>query len=598
MVVLTGSVVAVIASRVLNPSVMIEPRDFIRAQVVEDLSSGKHQKIITRFPPEPNGYLHIGHAKSICLNFGIGVEAEGECNLRFDDTNPEKESQEYIDAIKRDVEWLGFHWAGAVRYASDYFDVLHDYAVELIKRGKAYVDSQSADEMRANRGSLSEPGKNSPYRERSVEENLDLFARMRAGEFDEGSCILRAKIDMSSGNINLRDPAIYRIRKITHHQTGDKWCIYPMYDYTHPISDALEFITHSLCTLEFEDHRPFYDWLLDQLADVLPQPGSVVDVWKKAGAAAGAERALPHPQQIEFSRLNVNYTVTSKRKLKQLVDEKLVHGWDDPRMPTISGMRRRGYTPEALRDFCNRVGITKSDGVVDVGMLEFCVREHLENTAPRAMAVLRPLKVVLTNYPASTSESQGEEIRAARHPNLPEMGDRVIPFTREFFIDRADFEEVPPKGYKRLIPGGEVRLRNAYIIKCDEVIKNAAGEITELRCSCDLATLGKNPEDRKVKGVVHWVSADKGIPAEVRIYERLFTDAAPDRGDVDFKTFINPQALEVVQAVIEPSLMSAQAGDRFQFEREGYFCVDTDSQAGKPVFNRTVGLRDSWKPGA
>ncbi|MGH8493524.1 MAG: glutamine--tRNA ligase/YqeY domain fusion protein [Moraxellaceae bacterium] len=577
---------------------MIEPRDFIRAQVVEDLSSGKHQKIITRFPPEPNGYLHIGHAKSICLNFGIGVEAEGECNLRFDDTNPEKESQEYIDAIKRDVEWLGFHWAGAVRYASDYFDVLHDYAVELIKRGKAYVDSQSADEMRANRGSLSEPGKNSPYRERSVEENLDLFARMRAGEFDEGSCILRAKIDMSSGNINLRDPAIYRIRKITHHQTGDKWCIYPMYDYTHPISDALEFITHSLCTLEFEDHRPFYDWLLDQLADVLPQPGSVVDVWKKAGAAAGAERALPHPQQIEFSRLNVNYTVTSKRKLKQLVDEKLVHGWDDPRMPTISGMRRRGYTPEALRDFCNRVGITKSDGVVDVGMLEFCVREHLENTAPRAMAVLRPLKVVLTNYPASTSESQGEEIRAARHPNLPEMGDRVIPFTREFFIDRADFEEVPPKGYKRLIPGGEVRLRNAYIIKCDEVIKNAAGEITELRCSCDLATLGKNPEDRKVKGVVHWVSADKGIPAEVRIYERLFTDAAPDRGDVDFKTFINPQALEVVQAVIEPSLMSAQAGDRFQFEREGYFCVDTDSQAGKPVFNRTVGLRDSWKPGA
>jgi len=574
---------------------MIEPRDFIRNQVIDDLATSKHEKVITRFPPEPNGYLHIGHAKSICLNFGVADEAGGDCNLRFDDTNPEKESQEYIDAIKRDVEWLGFKWTGDVRYASDYFDVLHDYAVELIKRGKAYVDSQSADEMRANRGSLSEPGKNSPFRDRSVEENLSLFAKMRAGEFDEGSCILRAKIDMASGNINLRDPAIYRIRKITHHQTGDKWCIYPMYDYTHPISDALEFITHSLCTLEFEDHRPFYDWLLDELADVLPQPGSVVDVWKKAGADAGAGHRLPHPQQIEFARLNINYTVTSKRKLKQLVDEQLVHGWDDPRMPTIAGMRRRGYASESLREFCKRIGVTKSDGVVDVGMLEFCVREHLENTAPRAMAVLRPLKVVLTNYP----EGQVEEIRAARHPNLPEMGERVIPFTREFFIDRADFEEVPPKGFKRLIPGGEVRLRNAYIVKCDDVVKNDAGEVIELRCSCDMNTLGKNPEDRKVKGVIHWVSADKGIPAEVRLYERLFTDAAPDRGDVDFKTLINPQALEVVQAIIEPSLANAQPEERFQFEREGYFCSDLrDSQPGKPVFNRTVGLRDSWKPGA
>ncbi|MBP8852581.1 MAG: glutamine--tRNA ligase/YqeY domain fusion protein [Moraxellaceae bacterium] len=574
---------------------MIEPRDFIRNQVIDDLATSKHEKVITRFPPEPNGYLHIGHAKSICLNFGVADEAGGDCNLRFDDTNPEKESQEYIDAIKRDVEWLGFKWTGDVRYASNYFDVLHDYAVELIKRGKAYVDSQSADEMRANRGSLSEPGKNSPFRDRSVEENLDLFAKMRAGEFDEGSCILRAKIDMASGNINLRDPAIYRIRKITHHQTGDKWCIYPMYDYTHPISDALEFITHSLCTLEFEDHRPFYDWLLDELADVLPQPGSVVDVWKKAGADAAAGHRLPHPQQIEFARLNINYTVTSKRKLKQLVDEQLVHGWDDPRMPTIAGMRRRGYASESLREFCKRIGVTKSDGVVDVGMLEFCVREHLENTAPRAMAVLRPLKVVLTNYP----EGQVEEIRAARHPNLPEMGERVIPFTREFFIDRADFEEVPPKGFKRLIPGGEVRLRNAYIVKCDEVVKNDAGEVVELRCSCDMNTLGKNPEDRKVKGVIHWVSADKGIPAEVRLYERLFTDAAPDRGDVDFKTLINPQALEVVQAIIEPSLANVQPEERFQFEREGYFCADLrDSQPGKPVFNRTVGLRDSWKPGA
>ncbi len=572
---------------------MIEPRDFIRSQVADDLASGKHAKAVTRFPPEPNGYLHIGHAKSICLNFGVAEEAGGECNLRFDDTNPEKESQEYIDAIQQDVAWLGFRWTGAVRYASDYFDVLHDYAVELIKRGLAYVDSQSAEEMRANRGSLSEPGKNSPYRERSVAENLDLFARMRAGEFDEGSCVLRAKIDMASGNINLRDPAIYRIRKVAHHQTGDKWCIYPMYDYTHPISDALEFITHSLCTLEFEDHRPFYDWLLDALADVLPQPASVQAVWQQAGAAAGADTVLPHPQQIEFARLNLNYTVTSKRKLKQLVDEKLVQGWDDPRLPTISGMRRRGYPPEALREFCKRIGVTKSDGVVDVGMLEFCVREHLENSAPRAMAVLRPLRVVLTNYP----EGQVETIRSARHPNLPEMGEREIPFTRELFIDRADFEEVPPKGYKRLVPGGEVRLRNAYIIKCDEVVKNAAGEITELRCSCDMATLGKNPEDRKVKGVIHWVSAARGVPAEVRLYDRLFTDAAPDRGDVDFKTLINPQALEVVQAVIEPSLAEAAPEQRFQFEREGYFCVDrVDSVPGKPVFNRTVGLRDSWKP--
>ncbi|HEX4869712.1 MAG TPA: glutamine--tRNA ligase/YqeY domain fusion protein [Moraxellaceae bacterium] len=574
---------------------MIEPKDFIRAQVVADLQSGKHARSITRFPPEPNGYLHIGHAKSICLNFGIAVESGGDCNLRFDDTNPEKESQEYIDAIQRDVQWLGFDWAGPVRYASDYFDVLHDYAVELIRMGKAYVDSQSAEEMRANRGSLSEPGKNSPYRDRSVEENLELFAKMRRGEFPDGACVLRAKIDMASGNINLRDPAIYRIKHLHHHQSGDKWCIYPMYDYTHPISDALEFITHSLCTLEFEDHRPFYDWLLDTLAHVLPQPKSVVDVWNRVGAPAGEGTVLPHPQQIEFSRLNVNYTVTSKRKLKQLVDEGLVSGWDDPRMPTIAGMRRRGYTPEALRDFCSRVGVTKSDGVVDVGMLEFCVREHLENTAPRAMAVIRPLKVVLTNFP----EGEVKEIRAARHPNLPEMGERVIPFTRELYIDRADFEEVPPKGYKRLVPGGEVRLRNAYIIKCEEVIKDAAGHVTELRCSCDLDTFGKNPEDRKVKGVVHWVSASHGLPCEVRLYDRLFTDAAPDRGDVDFKTFINPKALEVVQAVVEPSLASAQPEDRFQFEREGYFCADlADSRPGQPVFNLTVGLRDSWKPGA
>jgi len=567
---------------------MIEAKDFIRAVVADDLASGKHKNIVTRFPPEPNGYLHIGHAKSICLNFGVAAEAGGLCNLRFDDTNPEKESQEYIDAIQRDVHWLGFGWAGAVRYASDYFDALYESAVYLIKQGDAYVDSQSAEDMRLSRGTLTEPGRPSPYRDRSVEENLALFEKMRAGEFDEGACILRAKIDMASGNINMRDPAIYRIRKITHHQTGNTWCIYPMYDYTHPISDALEWITHSLCTLEFEDHRPFYDWVLDKL-QLAPKNLPAV------AGRLGANGDLPHPQQIEFSRLNLNYTVTSKRKLKQLVDEKLVSGWDDPRMPTISGMRRRGYAAESLRNFCERIGVTKSEGVVDVGMLEFCVREHLENTAPRAMAVLNPLKVVLTNYEAGRVEN----ITAARHPNMPEMGDREIPFTHELFIDRADFEEVPPKGYKRLIPGGEVRLRNAYIIKCDEVVKDAAGAVVELKCSVDHDTLGKNPEDRKVKGVVHWVSASHGVQAEVRLYERLFTDIAPDRGDADFKTFINPESFRQVQAVIEPSLASAQPEERFQFEREGYFCADMiDSTPGKPVFNRTVGLRDSWKPGS
>lgn len=566
---------------------MIEPKDFIRTVVASDLASGKHQTIVTRFPPEPNGYLHIGHAKSICLNFGIALESEGECNLRFDDTNPEKESQEYIDAIQRDVQWLGFAWAGKVRYASDYFDALYDCALQLIRQGDAYVDSQSAEEMRLNRGTLTEPGKPSPYRDRSVDKNLALFEKMRAGEFAEGACVLRAKIDMTSGNINLRDPVIYRIRKVTHHQTGDKWCIYPMYDYTHPISDALESITHSLCTLEFEDHRPFYDWVLDKL-QLAPRQSPAV------AAALGREADLPHPQQIEFSRLNLNYTVTSKRKLKQLVDEKLVSGWDDPRMPTISGMRRRGYAPESLRSFCERIGISKSDGVVDVGMLEFCVREHLENTAPRAMAVLRPLRVVFTNY----EPDRVELIRAQSHPNLPEMGERELPFTQTIFIDHADFAEVPPKGWRRLIPGGEVRLRNAYIIKCNEVIKNADGEIIELRCTVDHDTLGKTPEDRKVKGVVHWVSAMQGVPVEVRLYERLFTDPAPDRGDADFKTFINPQSLTVLTAVVEPSLASALPEQRFQFEREGYFCADlVESRPGKPVFNLTVGLKDSWKPG-
>lgn len=543
----------------------MEAKDFIRAQIVEDLAAGKHAKAITRFPPEPNGYLHIGHAKSICLNFGIAVESQGECNLRFDDTNPEKESQEYIDAIKRDVEWMGFNWAGDVRYASDYFDALHDYAIALIKMGKAYVDSQTPEQIQQTRGSFSEAGKNSPYRDRSVEENLALFEKMRLGEFAEGECVLRAKIDMASGNINLRDPVLYRIKKVAHHQTGDKWLIYPMYDYTHPISDALENITHSLCTLEFEDHRPFYDWLLDTL------------------------QTPAHPQQIEFSRLNLNYTVTSKRKLKKLVDEKIVNGWDDPRMPTIAGLRRRGYTPESLRDFCERIGITKSDGVVDFSLLEFCIRNHLENTAPRAMAVLNPLKVVITNVEEATLA-----LSSARHPNLPELGEREIPFTKEIFIDAADFSENPPKGYKRLVVGGEVRLRHCYVIRCDDVVKNEAGEIVELRCSADLNTLGKNPEGRKVKGVIQWVSATLGVPAEVRLYDRLFTQPDPEAGE-SFLDCINENALTVVQAIVEPSLATAQGEERFQFEREGYFVADLkDCQAGKLVFNRTVGLRDSW----
>ena len=550
-------------------SCLMEAKDFIRAQIVEDLAAGKHAKAITRFPPEPNGYLHIGHAKSICLNFGIAVESQGECNLRFDDTNPEKESQEYIDAIKRDVEWMGFNWAGDVRYASNYFDALHDYAIALIKMGKAYVDSQTPEQIQQTRGSFSEAGKNSPYRDRSVEENLALFEKMRLGEFAEGECVLRAKIDMASGNINLRDPVLYRIKKVAHHQTGDKWLIYPMYDYTHPISDALENITHSLCTLEFEDHRPFYDWLLDTL------------------------QTPAHPQQIEFSRLNLNYTVTSKRKLKKLVDEKIVNGWDDPRMPTIAGLRRRGYTPESLRDFCERIGITKSDGVVDFSLLEFCIRNHLENTAPRAMAVLNPLKVVITNVEEATLA-----LSSARHPNLPELGEREIPFTKEIFIDAADFSENPPKGYKRLVVGGEVRLRHCYVIRCDEVVKNEAGEIVELRCSADLNTLGKNPEGRKVKGVIQWVSATLGVPAEVRLYDRLFTQPDPEAGE-SFLDCINENALTVVQAIVEPSLATAQGEERFQFEREGYFVADLkDCQAGKLVFNRTVGLRDSWGGGA
>tara|TARA_R110001599_G_scaffold18721_2_gene72454 strand:+ start:9975 stop:11627 length:1653 start_codon:yes stop_codon:yes gene_type:complete len=546
---------------------MLEASDFIRTRISDDLSSGKTTQLVTRFPPEPNGYLHIGHAKSICLNFGVAQEAGGVCNLRFDDTNPEKESQEYIDAISRDVQWLGFQWAGDIQYASSYFDQLYAFAEQLIEQGDAYIDSQTPEQIREGRGTLTQAGTNSPYRDRPVAESLDLFRRMKAAEFADGAHILRARIDMASGNFNLRDPILYRIRHQHHHQTGDTWCIYPMYDFTHPISDALEGVTHSLCTLEFEAHRPLYDWLLNKL----PQ--------------------LPHPQQIEFARLNLNYTVTSKRKLKQLVDEQLVGGWDDPRLPTISGLRRRGCPPAALRNFCDRVGISKSDGVVDMAMLEFCMRDELELSAPRAMAVLKPLKVTLTNLPADHLEI----LRASRHPNV-DMGEREIPFTHEIFLDRSDFEEVPPKGFKRLIPGGEVRLRNAYIIRCDDVVKDADGVVVELKCSVDLATLGVNPTDRKVKGVVHWVSASHSLPAEVRVYDRLFIDAMPDRSEVDYRELMNPESLVVyADARVEPSLASAEPEQAHQFEREGYFCLDNrDASAEHLVFNRTVSLRDTW----
>lgn len=556
---------AVSSSAVVAAQQPAQSVDFIRAIIQDDLATGKHQQIVTRFPPEPNGYLHLGHVKSICLNFGVAEETGGLCNLRFDDTNPEAESQEFIDNIERDVRWLGFEWSGEPRHASSYFEQLYAWAVQLIEQGDAYVDLQTPEQMKESRGNFKEAGKNSPHRDQTVAENLALFEQMKNGEFAVGQAVLRAKIDMASPNINMRDPVIYRVLNATHHQTGDAWKIYPMYDYAHPLSDALERITHSLCTLEFEDHRPFYDWVIAKIGFDVP------------------------PRQIEFSRLNVDYTLTSKRKLKKLVDEGIVTGWNDPRMPTVAGMRRRGFTPEGLRDFCRRVGVTKQDGVVDRGLLEFCIRQSLENTAPRAMAVLNPLKVTLTNLTETVISTH------ARHPNV-EMGERAIPITQTLYIDRSDFEEVAPKGFKRLIPQGEVRLRHAYVIKCDEVIKDAAGEIVELKCSIDPDTLGKNPEGRKVKGVIHWVSAEQGIPAEVRIYERLFANADPEAGD-DFTQNLNPESVKVVQAVLEPSLANVQAGERFQFEREGYFIADEiDHQAGKPVFNRILDLRDSFKP--
>ncbi|MFT5782219.1 MAG: glutaminyl-tRNA synthetase [Pseudomonas sp.] len=547
----------------------VAPANFLRQIVQSDLDAGKHTKIVTRFPPEPNGYLHIGHAKAICVNFGLAKEFAGECHLRFDDTNPAKEDQEYIDAIKSDVKWLGFEWAGEVRYASNYFDQLHDWAVELIKAGKAYVDDLSPDQAREYRGNLTEPGKNSPFRERPLAENLDLFARMKAGEFADGVRVLRAKIDMAAPNMNLRDPILYRIRHAHHHQTGDKWCIYPNYDFTHGQSDAIEGITHSICTLEFEDHRPLYEWFLAHL----PVPAQ--------------------PRQYEFARLNLNYTITSKRKLKQLVDEKHVSGWDDPRMSTLSGYRRRGYTPASIRTFCDMVGVNRAGGLVDIGMLEFAIRDDLDASAARAMCVLKPLKVVITNYP----EDQVEMLELARHPKH-DMGVRQLPFAREIYIDAGDFEEIAPAGYKRLIPGGEARLRGSYVIRADEAIKDAEGNIVELRCSYDPETLGKNPEGRKVKGVIHWVPAAASIECEVRLYDRLFCSAQPEKAEegAGFLGDINPNSLQVLRGCrAEPSLAQAQLEERFQFEREGYFCVDLkDSKPGQPVFNRTVTLRDSW----
>lgn len=542
--------------------------NFIRQIIANDLKDNKNNgKVVTRFPPEPNGYLHIGHAKSICLNFGIAAENNGACNLRFDDTNPEKESDEYVEAIKRDVQWLGFEWS-ELHHASDYFEQLYDYAVQLIEQGQAYVDSLSAEQIREYRGTLTEPGKESPDRSRPIAENLDLFKRMRAGEFADGQYVLRAKIDMASPNINMRDPALYRIRRVHHQRTGNDWCIYPMYDYTHCISDALEGITHSLCTLEFEDHRPLYDWVLDQV------------------------KTPAHPQQIEFARLQLEYTIVSKRKLNQLVTEKHVGGWDDPRMPTIAGLRRAGFTPKSIRDFCERIGLTKQNSWIEMGVLEYCIREDLNDNAPRAMAVLQPLRVVIDNYP----EDQTEQLEVGNHPQKPELGKRIVPFSKVILIEQDDFAEIPPPKFKRLVAGGEVRLRGSYVIQCNEIIKDADGNIIELRCSYDPDTLGKNPEGRKVKGVIHWVSEQHSQPAELRLYNRLFSVPNPDNEE-NFLDAINPESLEVLtDCRVEASLANPQPESRYQFERTGYFCFDAiDSVNGKLVFNRTVTLRDNWE---
>ncbi|KAB2824040.1 glutamine--tRNA ligase [Aliivibrio finisterrensis] len=544
------------------------PTNFIRQIIDEDLKSGKHSSVHTRFPPEPNGYLHIGHAKSICLNFGIAQDYQGQCNLRFDDTNPEKEDIEYVESIKNDVKWLGFDWSGDIHYSSNYFDKLYDYAVELIEKGLAYVDELTSDQIREYRGTLKEPGKNSPYRDRSVEDNLALFEQMRDGKFKEGTICLRAKIDMASSFIVMRDPVIYRIRFASHHQTGDKWCIYPMYDFTHCISDALEGITHSICTLEFQDNRRLYDWVLENIT---------IDC---------------QPRQYEFSRLNLEYTIMSKRKLNELVTEKLVNGWDDPRMPTVSGLRRRGFTAASIREFCKRIGVTKQENMIEFGSLESCIRDDLNENAPRAMAVLEPVKIVIENY----EEGKVETLSIANHPNKPEMGKRDVPFTREVYIEQDDFREEANKKYKRLVLGKEVRLRGAYVIQANRIEKDEAGNVTTIFCSYDDETLGKNPADgRKVKGVIHWVSADKALPAEIRLYDRLFNVPNPAALE-DFSESINPESLVVMSGFVEPSLATAEAEAGYQFERTGYFCIDNkDSKPEALVFNRTVGLRDTWE---
>jgi glutaminyl-tRNA synthetase len=545
------------------------PSNFIRDIIDSDLETNKYKgKVHTRFPPEPNGYLHIGHAKSICLNFGIARDYNGLCNLRFDDTNPSKEEVEYVDSIEEDVKWLGFEWENRKYYASDYFDQLYKFAVQLINEGKAYVDSSTADETKDMRGTPTESGIESLNRSRSIEENLKLFEGMKSGEFEDGAHILRAKIDMSSPNMIMRDPVMYRIKRATHHRTGDKWCIYPMYDYAHPISDWLEGITHSICTLEFEIHRPLYDWFLTEL------------------------HLENRPQQIEFARLNLSYTVMSKRKLLELVEDSKVSGWDDPRMPTISGLRRRGYTPESIRSFADKIGVAKRDGMIDVALLEHTIREDLNKRAPRVMAVLRPLKVIITNYP----DGKSEDLEAINNPEDPSMGKRILPFSKEIYIEQDDFREIPPKKFFRLYPGNEVRLRYAYIIKCNEVIKNAAGEVKEIHCTYDPETKSGTGSTRSVKGTIHWVSAEHAVKAETRLYDRFFLTEDP-LGDKekDFKDLINPNSLEILSdCMIEPSLASVKAGEKFQFERQGYFCVDLLSTDGKIIFNRTVPLRDSW----
>ena len=561
------------------------PSNFVRTTISKDISSGKHSgRVLTRFPPEPNGYLHIGHAKSVCLNFSLAMENDGVCNLRFDDTNPEKESQEYVDAIKENIKWLGFKWNGDVRYSSNYFDHLYNLATQLIQNGKAFVCSLTAEQSREFRGTLTEPGKQSPDRNRSIQENLNLFGRMRDGEFPDGAYSLRAKIDMESPNINMRDPIIYRIRHVSHHQTGDKWCIYPTYDFTHCISDAIENVTHSLCTLEFEDHRPLYDWILNNLKS---------DSLRVISDLSESDMNFVLPQQIEFAKLKLNYTIMGKRKLKEMVEEGLVDGWDDPRLPTLAGMRRRGFTARSIRNFCEIVGVSRSEGTVDLSMLEHCVREDLDQNASRVMCVLNPMKITIKNIKAG----EVEKLSLQKHPKNESMGTRIVPFTREIYIDKSDFEENPKPGFKRLVLGGEVRLRGSYVIKCEEIVRDTGGEIIQLICSADRETLGRRPEGRKVKGVIHWVSADYGQEATLMLYDRLFMAENPEAKEItDYKTFLNPESLSVMKnCVIEPSALDNEGKRHFQFEREGYFILDTEGESeGKAIFNRTITLRDSW----